>query len=473
MKAILKLGCVANMLMALMFSLSTQAASCTSGGEYSDWMERLYRENSNTRLRDMTIPGSHDAASFSIKSVGVVKDVAVTQSRDLCQQAKDGIRYFDLRVKNDVVNNTFTVVHGIIRGADLPLVLDPLYEFAKSHPKEILILDFQELTDITAEVDAHRFNDYFIGKFADRLIPRISFNASNIRIADAWNMNRNIIVLAGNRQVVDSSNYYWDRNRNIDSPWANAATVEDLKIYQDSQFVNYQNTNKFYVSQMQLTFMGSGNIISKLNSLKRLAAQANTYLSQWMLSYEIEQGLVPNIIMVDYYERWSKVVETSLALNLRRKNISLAATKTLFPTQYGAIYPLFVEVPFRQLKNGKGKCLDIEKRSIENGTEIHQWSCHDADSQRWHLDPKGYLRSKLDFNKCATVADTGDNYARVEIWDCNEKLSQRWSEYGDHGLRSQFGKQYFLDIKGGWGWSGIPAHLRQYNGNDSQRWYWQ
>jgi len=478
MKLFRKLTNTVGILTALTFSIGTQATTCSGGGEYSSWMERLYNQNSDIRLRDIAIPGTHDAGTFSIKSIAPVEALSVTQSRNLCQQAKDGIRYFDLRVSNDDDNNKFIIVHGSIRGQDLPLVLDPLYEFAKSHPKEILIMDFQELNNFVDSADVQRFNDYFLTKFSDHLIPNnkadVSYNSENILISDAWNMNRNIIVLVNESKALASSNYYWHRGSNINSPWANAATIENLKIHQDSQIIKHQNTNEFYVSQMQLTFMGSGGIIDKFNTLKSMADKSNTFLSQWMMSYEIDQGLEPNIIMVDYYERRSKVVETSIAIDLHRKGASLTDTKTLFPNSYGAIYPLFGDITFRQLKNGYGKCLDLEDRSLENGNEIHQWSCHGADSQRWYLDPKGYLRNKLNFSKCATVSGSGDKGSYIEIWDCNEQLNQRWSEFGDHGLRSQYSKQYMLDIKGGyWSRNGSTAHLWTYHGGDSQRWYWR
>lgn len=477
MKFTRKLTCTTATLMALAISMGTQAATCSGGGEFSDWMERLYGQDSDVRMRDIAIPGTHDAGTFSIRSISPIEAVSVTQSRDLCQQAKDGIRYFDLRVSNDDDENKFIIVHGIVRGANLPQVLDPLYEFAKSHPKEILIMDFQELNDFVDGEDVQRFNDYFLTKFSDRLIPEnapgIHFDAGNIRISDAWNMNRNIIVLANNSKVRATSDYYWHRGSNIDSPWANAASVDDLKAHQDSQIIQHQNTNKFYVSQMQLTFIGSGGIIDKLTSLQSMADKANTYLSQWMMSYELDQGLQPNIIMVDYYERRSKVVETSLAINLRRKGASLPDTKAIFPGSYGSIYPLFGDITFRQLKNGYDKCLDLEDRSLANGNEIHQWSCHDADSQRWYLDSDGYLRNKLNFNKCATVSGSGDKGSNIEIWDCKDQLNQRWSEYRGQGLRSHYGKQYVMDIKGGyWSTNGSKAHMWSYHGGDSQSWHW-
>lgn len=322
---LMRLGVMVTAVTTLLFSLSIQAAACNGGGEYSNWMTHLYSADSNVRLRDMAIPGTHDAGTFSIKSLRLIENVAVTQSRDLCQQAADGIRYFDLRVRNEDADDKFIIVHSFVRGDELAVVLDPLYEFAKTHPKEILILDFQELNDFEDEGDVQRFNDYFLAKFSELLIPRhtgdTDLNASNIRIADAWEMNRNIIVLAKNEQVLASSDYYWHRGNNIDSPWANAATVADLKTHQDAEIRKHQDTDKFYVSQMQLTFMGSGKFFSKFVSLDKMADKANAQLSTWMMRYEMELGLSPNIIMVDYYERHSDVVETSLAINRYRKGL--------------------------------------------------------------------------------------------------------------------------------------------------------
>lgn len=298
------------------------ATTCSSTGKYSDWMSQLYQSNADVRLRDIAIPGTHDAGTFSIDSIGLIKDVAMTQSRDLCQQAQDGIRYFDLRVRNMDDDNKFIIVHSFVKGDELSAVLNPLYEFAVTHPKEVLILDFQELNDFEDSGDVERFNDYFLSKFSSLLIPRQadnrSVNAANIRIADSWNSHRNIIVLAKNEQVLASSDYFWHRGNNIDSPWANAATVADLKVHQDTQIRKYQGSDKFYVSQMQLTFLGSGDLFSKFTSLDNLADKANVKLYPWMMEYEIQLGLSPNIIMVDYYERQSKVVETSLAINRLR-----------------------------------------------------------------------------------------------------------------------------------------------------------
>ncbi len=137
MKFIRTLTCSVSMLTALAFSIGAQATTCSGGGEYSGWMERLYSQDSDVRLRDIAIPGTHDAGTFSIKSLASIEAVSVTQSRDLCQQAKDGIRYFDLRVSNDDDNNKFIIVHGIIRGEDLPWCWIPCMNLQESSERDL------------------------------------------------------------------------------------------------------------------------------------------------------------------------------------------------------------------------------------------------------------------------------------------------------------------------------------------------
>ena len=40
------------------------------------------------------------------------------------------------------------------------------------------------------------------------------------------------------------------------------------------------------------------------------------------------------------------------------------------------------EVPvWKNLVNGKGKCLDLESVSSANGAIVHHWSCHGGDGQ--------------------------------------------------------------------------------------------
>lgn len=128
---------------------------------------------------------------------------------------------------------------------------------------------------------------------------------------------------------------------------------------------------------------------------------------------------------------------------------------------------------YRTLRNGKGYCLDLEGRSSANGTEIHQWSCHGADSQQWYQDPAGRLHSKLDPNKCADVSGAGTGQGtRVVLWSCHGGANQVWQRGSNNSLRPAHASGLALDIKDPFWGVGQPAHLWNYHGGASQQWLW-
>ncbi|WP_281646518.1 hypothetical protein [Parendozoicomonas sp. Alg238-R29] len=60
----------------------------------------------NKRLLDLTIPGSHDTATYTMQSgagasmlAAVARPFTVTQTCSLTDQFKLGVRYFDIRIK--------------------------------------------------------------------------------------------------------------------------------------------------------------------------------------------------------------------------------------------------------------------------------------------------------------------------------------------------------------------------------------
>ncbi|MEX1551649.1 MULTISPECIES: hypothetical protein [Enterococcus] len=70
------------------------------------WMNEL---KDNTRLSELSIPGTHDSATHAIKhtvGLGYVK----TQSIDITRQLNNGIRFLDARVCE--TNGSFAMHHG-------------------------------------------------------------------------------------------------------------------------------------------------------------------------------------------------------------------------------------------------------------------------------------------------------------------------------------------------------------------------
>ena len=130
-------------------------------------------------------------------------------------------------------------------------------------------------------------------------------------------------------------------------------------------------------------------------------------------------------------------------------------------------------IVYKKLRNDKGKCLDLEGRSTSNGTEIHQWSCHGADSQLWYQDETGRIHSKADSSKCVDVSGAGTgNGSRVVLWSCHGGDNQRWIRGSSNSFRPAHATNKALDIKDPFWGNGQRAHLWGFHGGKSQRWSW-
>lgn len=130
-------------------------------------------------------------------------------------------------------------------------------------------------------------------------------------------------------------------------------------------------------------------------------------------------------------------------------------------------------VVWRKLRNDKGKCLDLEGRNTANGTEIHQWSCHGADSQLWWQDDLGMIHNKMAPNKCVDVAGAGtSNGSRIHLWDCHGGDNQLWLRGASNSFRISNALNKAMDIKDPFWGDGQRAHLWDYHGGKSQRWSW-
>jgi hypothetical protein len=105
------------------------------------WMAFLKDE---AALRDLALPGAHDAGSYSMKEETVPDRLAQTQTSNLFAQACAGVRYLDLRIT--MKGDTPTLHHGPISGRPLEQILETqIVPFSDLAPSEFLVLDFQEL----------------------------------------------------------------------------------------------------------------------------------------------------------------------------------------------------------------------------------------------------------------------------------------------------------------------------------------
>jgi hypothetical protein len=143
------------------------------------------------------------------------------------------------------------------------------------------------------------------------------------------------------------------------------------------------------------------------------------------------------------------------------------------PNDYPALNPQANPVVWRKLLNDKGKCLDLEGRKTNNGNEIHQWSCHGADSQLWWQDNQGRIHNKMAPQKCVDASGAGTREGtRIVLWDCHDGANQKWLRGALNSFRIGNAPGMALDIKDPFWGDGQPAHLWTFHGGKSQRWAW-
>ncbi|KAJ7785338.1 PLC-like phosphodiesterase [Mycena maculata] len=121
----------------------------------SDWMSRF---SDDTKLVDMNLPGTHDAATWDysdarqaelIKYTGPIRPAKYfrCQERSLVQSLNDGIRVFDLRLGYNPGNDTIGLYHGTaVLGPTTTLqdVLYGLYSWLIAHPSETILVSINQ-----------------------------------------------------------------------------------------------------------------------------------------------------------------------------------------------------------------------------------------------------------------------------------------------------------------------------------------
>ena len=145
----------------------------SSSPSHSDWMTTLVESVSDITLRNLVIPGSHDSASYSIPSTNIFSTIGRTQNTSIFEQLLQGIRFLDLRIasgssscscsslfgtftctnSNSSCNNNNNdnnrtcscnddvyIYHGCLKGCKFESVLQDIYQFCQTFPREFLIL---------------------------------------------------------------------------------------------------------------------------------------------------------------------------------------------------------------------------------------------------------------------------------------------------------------------------------------------
>ena len=244
-------------------------------------------------LKDIMIPGSHNAGSyergFSV-SRSLLKKYVFCQDEDVFNQLVYGIRYLDIRISFENIKDQpekLWIVHGILR---TEITLDEVFQQVKQYldatEKEVVLLDFHRFErgfddfprdEISNQITAER-HEMVLNKLREHLLDHISQDAKgyDIKLSEVVESGKRLVVgYAANRYIRHAALY--PRVRHL---WAEAENVTTLERYFDRTVCiasGYEATS----AMAQLTPTTWGVIFDKYGGLRKMAQQVNWLISDW------------------------------------------------------------------------------------------------------------------------------------------------------------------------------------------------
>lgn len=281
----------------------------------ADWMSRNAPLLGGRKLANVVLPGSHDAASYSLRPDSSVCPARIAQlsalgelaalgaffmapraraqEESIGSQLAAGVRYLDLRVcalrEGEEPPQFF--LHHTFLGAPLDEVLAELDAFTRAHPREIVILDFQHLSGFTA-ADRRWLARHLEAQLGDRMLAR-SVALGAVTVGELWTRRTSLIVLL---EDAPRSPHIYDRRDNLESRWMNAGSVSGLLSAMATRAK--EQTSGLHVLQWQITPGLREFLAHPFSTLKDFAAGPNHLIHDGTL-----RGLLPpasmNVVMTD------------------------------------------------------------------------------------------------------------------------------------------------------------------------------
>jgi len=176
--------------------------SSSPSRHHLDWMKDI---PDNTRLSQMTIPGTHDSCSL----FGIC--CARTQTWTLVEQMRAGLRFFDIRLRR--IDNTLRAYHGFVDQKEtFDHILIYAFDFLDKNPTETIIMEiiseydpknstksFRELYEddtktYNDKIASYNNKDITLGEIRGKLLVVKVFEGStsripNFLIQNSWSVN--------------------------------------------------------------------------------------------------------------------------------------------------------------------------------------------------------------------------------------------------------------------------------------------
>jgi hypothetical protein len=316
------------------------------------WMEdTLFPAKGNLTLKDIVIPGAHDAGMSALNGTGGIHGSSInpcntlTQKLNIGKQLNAGIRMFDLRVgafKNAVYakhssSDCMAEAMGGGYGEQFKDILDSVKTFLNRHKNEFIIITFSHFCPNEASAD-HVADTIFSVLGKDKIYNNQSKSIDNIKLNDlAGKVIITFEQYASREKLIDSNSMADKAKTFLNFRRAYAATnqINKLLAREELFFTSMKdgiNKNDLVRLDWQLTqssdeaalicndfedekvspvvngIMLLTNVVKKNQSIIDLAQFGNKYLpsklNAWIDNGTINKNNKPNILYVDVAGPW-------------------------------------------------------------------------------------------------------------------------------------------------------------------------
>lgn len=179
------------------------------------WMADNWSYIKDKRLDQIVIPGSHDSGTYAMTTGSAL---AQTQTASIGTQLKDGIRYFDMRVREamhrDCADPSVFWLYHTWDSYRLQTALDEIKAFLAKpgNEREVIILDFQ---DISIIYDDARAKDVLLATIQNTLGPYLANSRSQ-----RWQSSTLEDLVSSKQQVITLiPNGLYRKITNLDGPY--------------------------------------------------------------------------------------------------------------------------------------------------------------------------------------------------------------------------------------------------------------
>jgi hypothetical protein len=297
-------------------------------------MQQLLPYISHLHLSNVTLPGTHDAASFTLTSAlspdptgnpvldafvelaeklgiplqDVITPWSESQNRSLYGQAENGMRYFDIRA---AYNGTDWCSYHFELGLPIYTHLSALNSFLLLHPSEIMVIEVSHLasTNLTQK-ELNTLRDMIINIFDPMLYPRTKdFNATTI--GDMIATNQRVIATLSDDATIANYTQLWSGSSMINS-YANSDSLAQMTSYNWQQVVQFNSLPSLPTSALyklswtltpQVSTIFDSLLPGKPKSLKSLADIGNSGLSGFASVVLKKQWRLCQLLLIDFQER--------------------------------------------------------------------------------------------------------------------------------------------------------------------------